>query len=107
MITMRAFLVFILSLLLALCVQAETKLNDSPVDNKSTYHLSDAIDLIAKTDVRYDKPRVVIRLAYPYLAETAGVDIAPEMIDDPIIKINDDKVMSFNEEASKIINEEI
>ena len=111
---MRAFLAFIFSLL-ATCVYAETKLNDSPVDNKSTYHLTDSIDLIAKSDVRYDKPRVVIRLSYPYLAENIAADISPMMKDDPAIKENGvDPVassgslaMTFNEEATKMINEEI
>lgn len=87
--------------------------DDSPVDNKSTYRLSDNIELISKSDVRYDKPRVVIRLAYPKLASTTD-DMAPNpvAVDDPAendqsMETNINTAETFNTETSRIIQDEI
>jgi len=89
-------------------------LDDSPVDNKSTYHLSDSVDLISKSDVQYDKPRVVIRLAYPKLANSFGSNMNTDNIDDPMktdttnnVDPSNNVVDTFNTEITRIINEEI
>lgn len=61
------------------------------VDNKSTYHLGDDIDLVSTSDVKYYKPRIIIKMIYPRLTSVE----------------NKEKTIVFNEQVKKILNEEI
>ncbi len=95
MTTWRAMQILILTLLtlFALPTFADDDSDDSTGrDDRQTYHLSDAVDLITQQKVDYDKPRIVIREVYPELQnfdaeEQQGVD-------------------GFNHRVSNIITEE-
>lgn len=104
-------------LTLSLSSIAYAEIIDSPVDNKSTYHLNDKIELISAHDTQYEKPKIMIKMVYPKLS---GDDS-----DDEVVKKTADNdngsdennitqeasprssVNAFNEEVTKIITEEI
>ncbi len=82
--------------------------DDTPVDNKSTYHISDTIDLVTKTDVQYEKPRITIRLVYPSMnANDERIAISDETIDKTTGNVGDSKVDIFNRDVTDIIHQEI
>jgi tRNA isopentenyl-2-thiomethyl-A-37 hydroxylase MiaE len=93
--------------------------DDSPVDNKSTYHISDNIDLVTAHDVQYEKPRIVIKLVFPRLSssdDSSTPDASTDKVDNNADS-NDkttsanlagvDKTNAFNEQVTAIIKEEI
>lgn len=98
---MKIFIQTLLTLFListALPAIAKSK-EDSPVDNKSTYHISDNIDLVTTTDIKYTLPRTVIKLTYPRLTSS---DDSANQEENSNLRIN-----AFNEQVARIINEEV
>lgn len=98
----------LLGLMVSPMTNAATTDDDSPIDNKSTYHITDTIDLITKTDVRYEKPRITIRLVYPSMN---GNDESQPLADDTIDKttgnVGESKVDIFNRDIKDIVHQEI
>jgi hypothetical protein len=111
-------LIAVFTLTLPAIACAETS-DDSPVDNKSTYHISDNIDLVTAHDVQYEKPRIVIKLVFPRLSSSddSGTPVASSDTMDNGADNNDkatgtnmagvDKTNAFNEQVTAIIKEEI
>lgn len=99
---MIRLLIVILTVLLAGNAHSLTR-EDSPVDNKSTYHISDNVDLVTTTDMQYGSKKMTIKLVYPRLANS------DDSADDNNIDMNDSssKINAFNEQVTRVINEEI
>lgn len=99
---MKAFINMMLAIFFMFtCMQVVAKSKeDSPVDNKSTYHIGDNIDLVTATDVRYSSPRIVVKLTYPRLASSDDSSEQEE-------NTNSMRINAFNEQVTRIINEEI
>lgn len=72
----------------------ETSVNDKEAQSKEKvkiYHVYDDIDLVAKIDFRYEKPKIIIKLVTPYLSSD----------------VNDEaNVQAFNEAVAEIVNDE-
>lgn len=105
----KSLFVIALSLMLFPTVHAATITDsDSPVDNKSTYHITDTIDLVTKADVQYEKPRITIRLVYPSMnGNDERIAISDETIDKTTGNVGDSKVDIFNRDITDIIHQEI
>lgn len=99
----RSILLFSCTALMASNVYCLTKV-DSPVDNKSTYHISNNVDLVTTTDMQYGPKKMTIKLVYPRLASSddSNSENVTESVDDSVLKMN-----SFNEQVTRVINEEI
>ncbi|HTM63119.1 MAG TPA: RsiV family protein [Gammaproteobacteria bacterium] len=107
---------FILEIFLLLIISplAFAEIEDSPVDNKSTYHISDNIDLVSAHDTQYAK-KVVIKMVYPRLSSNDNTEVIRNEIknndDDQMPADNEispsSSVNSFNEQVTQLINEEI
>lgn len=86
---------------------------DSPVDNKSTYHISDSIDLVSANDIQYEKPKVVIKLVYPKFSNSNDSDVSAENTDTPTNTPSEPAgsssiiIDAFNQAVTKVIREEI
>lgn len=96
------------------------EVEDSPVDNKSTYHISENIDLISAHDIQYEKPKIMIKLVFPRLSTSNGSseEVVKKNVDennDPDseafvaneVVTSSDSVNAFNEQITQIIKEEI
>lgn len=69
---------------------------DYSVDNKSTYHLGNDIDLVSVSKVKYYKPRIIIKTVYPRLASMENADLVAEFNDD-VNQIIDDEIRLFKD----------
>jgi hypothetical protein len=121
---MHPYLKTLVALLLAAfttCTYAEVN-DDSPVDNKSTYHITNAIDLVSATDIQYEKPKIMIKMVFPRLTNSDDSDTtltASKGNEDLSNPANDNEstntssnhtssaVDAFNQQMTKVINEEI
>lgn len=113
---MKRILFLILTITLAPAAYAT---EDSPVDNKSTYHISDNIDLISAHDIQYEKPKVMIKMVFPRLSAINGSsEITTKKISDSEqsesemaianeVVTSGDSANAFNEQITQIIKEEI
>lgn len=109
----RKLIITVMMLTLSSLAAAETT-DDSPVDNKSTYHISDSIDMISASDVQYEKPRIVIKMMFPRLGNSNDSDQSSEVSNTENSNTSTDtrdntsiKIDSFNQLVTKVINEEI
>ena len=93
---MKTLLILIAALLLP--CSAALALDDSPVDNKSTYHISDNIDLVAAHDIQYEKPKVMIKMVFPRLHTTDPGEVIADNTDAENTENSD--TSSFNKEAN-------
>lgn len=94
---------------------------DSPVDNKSTYHITDGIDLVSATDIQYEKPKIMIKMVFPRLANSDDSDtsLTSSHANQDLSNPDNDlastdtsnntslTVDAFNQQVTKVINEEI
>lgn len=72
----------------------ETAVNDKEPQSKEKvkiYHVYDDIDLVAKIDFQYEKPKIVIKLVTPYLSSDVG---------------DEENVLAFNQAVADIVNDE-
>lgn len=96
---------------------AYAEIKDSPVDNKSTYHINDKIELISAHDIQYEKPKIMIKMVYPKLSGDDSDQEAVKKIVDNDDGSDENKIAqeisprssvnAFNEEVTKVITEEI
>tara|TARA_R110000868_G_scaffold184129_9_gene425588 strand:+ start:88 stop:567 length:480 start_codon:yes stop_codon:yes gene_type:complete len=78
---------------------------DAPVDNRSTYHINDDVDLIYVSKTKYPKARVVIQLLYPQL-----VNNNDETDDNMAMNSQNSSsqhVDAFNQLVTHVIQEEV
>ncbi len=111
MFSIRHYALFTTMLLtLSFSALAES-VDDSPIDNKSTYHISDKIDLISASDVQYPKPRLIVKLVFPRLSNSDDSEPSAENTDSPDAPQAADNtsltVDAFNQLVTKTVNEEI
>jgi hypothetical protein len=112
MMTFKKLLTIAMLLTLVSPIFAESN-DDSPVDNKSTYHITDSIDLITANDVQYEKPKVVIKLVYPKFSNSNDSHIIAENTDTPTNTPSEPAgsssiiIDAFNQAVTKVIHEEI
>lgn len=104
---------------LALLPLAASANEDSPVDNKSTYHIGENIDLVSAHDIQYEKPKIMVKMVFPRLSASDAPSQPkikkPESDDDNAIANNDITsettndiiINAFNESVAAIINEEV
>lgn len=85
------FLIFVVFAFTSLSLAFAKAEEDFSVDNKSTYHLGDDIDLVSTSDVKYYQPRIIVKMIYPQLTSVE----------------NKDKTEVFNEQVGLILKEEI
>ena len=103
-----------IALLVAASWACAQSTDDSPVDNKSTYHISDAIDLVSATDTKYDKSRIIIKMVFPRLNNSDDSESMNKFDDSDTSKADATPPSStgletdaFNQLITSIINEEI
>jgi hypothetical protein len=116
---MKRTLKFIVIVAIALLPLAANAVEDSPVDNKSTYHIGENIDLVSAHDIQYEKPKIMVKMVFPRLSssiETVKPTTDKTNQDDVITGSNNETpteatddiiINAFNEAVTKIINEEV
>ncbi len=104
---------------IALLPLAANAVEDSPVDNKSTYHIGENIDLVSAHDIQYEKPKIMVKMVFPRLSssietvkpttdKTNQDDVITGSNNETPVEATDDIIINaFNEAVTKIINEEV
>jgi hypothetical protein len=98
---MKCFKTILLVLLSCVLASIATAKEDAPIDNKSTYHITDDIDLVSSNDIQYEKPKIMIKMIYPRLTSSNDSDDKTDSNDDTL------KIEAFNTQVTSLIKEEI
>lgn len=111
---MNRILKVLFILTLSMSSIADAEIDDSPVDNKSTYHINENVDLVAAHDIQYEKPKIMIKMVFPRLSSTDNAvhnsknNEDDNEFEDSFNESNiSTSVNTFNESVAQIIKEEI